>query len=164
MLAGLHAITKAPNIPNFHQYLSQVDSFIQTCSVEQVAYIPQYLCEICHVITERLRKENQARVGRITSLLHPSFDSDRQLQIENRFISREGILTLTEGTKQVVAFEWRVRLMGRVNRSELLRCYLFERNIPVFWWAVYRWYRSKPSHLLSQSVCQAIVARFAQEK
>ncbi|CAF0720265.1 unnamed protein product [Rotaria sordida] len=63
MLAGLHAITKAPNIPDFDLFLTQVDTFIQTCSAEQVHYLPQYLCEICHAITERLRKENRARVG-----------------------------------------------------------------------------------------------------
>ncbi len=67
MLAGLHAIVKAPNIPDFDLYLTQIDTFIQTCSAEQIAYIPQYLCEICHFITERLRKENRARVGRLHS-------------------------------------------------------------------------------------------------
>ncbi|CAF0866158.1 unnamed protein product [Adineta ricciae] len=63
MLACLHAIAKAPNIPNFDAFLSQVDNFIQTSSAEQVQYLPQYLCEICHVITEQLRKENRARLG-----------------------------------------------------------------------------------------------------
>ena len=64
MLACLHAIAKAPNIPNFDGFLSQVDNFIQTSSAEQVQYLPQYLCEICHVITEQLRKENRARLGK----------------------------------------------------------------------------------------------------
>lgn len=64
MLAGLHAIIKAPNIPDFDLFLNQVDVFIQTSSSEQVAYLPKYLCDICHVITERLRKENRARVGK----------------------------------------------------------------------------------------------------
>ena len=64
MLAALHAIVKAPNVPDIDLYLAQFDTFIQTCSVEQVHYIPQYLCEICHVITERLRKDNRARVGK----------------------------------------------------------------------------------------------------
>ncbi|CAF0945969.1 unnamed protein product [Adineta steineri] len=63
MLACLHAVVKAPNIPDFDLFLTQVDTFIQTSSAEQVYYLPQYLCEICHVITERLRKENRARVG-----------------------------------------------------------------------------------------------------
>jgi hypothetical protein len=67
MLACLHAIVKAPNIPDFDLFLTQVDTFIQTCSAEQVYYLPQYLCEICHVITERLRKENRARVGELSS-------------------------------------------------------------------------------------------------
>jgi len=65
MLAGLHAIVKAPNIPDFDLFLTQFDTFIQTCSAEQISYLPQYLCEICHVITERLRKENRARVGKL---------------------------------------------------------------------------------------------------
>ena len=65
MLAGLHTIIKAPNIPDFDLFLTQVDTFIQTCSQEQVYYLPQYLCEICHVITERLRKENRARIGKL---------------------------------------------------------------------------------------------------
>lgn len=63
MLAGLHAIVKAPNIPDFESFLNQFDTFIQTSSTEQVSYLPHYLCEICHVITERLRKENRARIG-----------------------------------------------------------------------------------------------------
>ncbi len=65
MLAGLHAIVKAPNIPDFDLFLTQVDTFIQTCSTEQVSYIPQYLCEISHVIAERLRKENRSRIGKL---------------------------------------------------------------------------------------------------
>ena len=65
MLAGLHAIAKAPNIPDLDLFLSQVDTFIQTCSAEQLHYLPLYLCEICHVITERLRKENRARLGKL---------------------------------------------------------------------------------------------------
>lgn len=64
MLAGLHAIIKAPNIPDFDLFLNQVDVFIQASASEQVSYLPRYLCEICHVITERLRKENRARVGK----------------------------------------------------------------------------------------------------
>lgn len=67
MLAGLHAIIKAPNIPDFDLFLNQVDVFIQTSSAEQIAYIPRYLCEICHFITERLRKENRARIGKSTN-------------------------------------------------------------------------------------------------
>ena len=54
MLAGLHAIIKALNIPDFDLFLTQVDTFIQTCSTEQVSYLPRYLFETCHVITERL--------------------------------------------------------------------------------------------------------------
>jgi hypothetical protein len=65
MLAGLHAIVKAPNIPDFDLFLTQVDTFIQACSTEQVSYLPRYLCEICHVITERLRKENRPRIGKL---------------------------------------------------------------------------------------------------
>lgn len=64
MLAGLHAIAKSSSIPEFDVFLAQLDTFIQTCSVEQVQYLPQYLSEICHIITERLRKENRARLGR----------------------------------------------------------------------------------------------------
>jgi hypothetical protein len=64
MLAGLYTIAKAaPNIPDVDQFLSQVDAFIQTCSSEQVHYLPHYLCEICHSLTERLRKQNKARAG-----------------------------------------------------------------------------------------------------
>jgi hypothetical protein len=64
MLAGLHTIAKAPSIPDFDLFLTQVETFIQTSAVEQVYYLPQFLCEICHVITERLRKENRARIGK----------------------------------------------------------------------------------------------------
>ena len=68
MLAGLHAVVKAPNMPDFDLFLTQVDTFIQACSGEQVYYLPQFLCEICHVITDRLRKENRARVGKFNIL------------------------------------------------------------------------------------------------
>jgi hypothetical protein len=70
MLAGLHAVIKAPNIPDFDLFLTQVDTFIQTCSTEQVSYLPHYLCEICHVIAERLRKENRARIGKLKRTKH----------------------------------------------------------------------------------------------
>jgi hypothetical protein len=73
MLAGLHALAKSTNIPDFDVFLSQVDGFIQTCSSEQVHYLPQYLCEICHLITERLRKENRARIGRYNAQIASFF-------------------------------------------------------------------------------------------
>lgn len=62
-MAGLNAIAKLTNIPDFDGFLTQVDTFIQRCSAEQVYYLTHYLTEICHVITERLRKENRARLG-----------------------------------------------------------------------------------------------------
>ena len=64
MLVSLYAIAKVPNIPDFDLFLTQFDTFIQTCSAEQIYYLPQYLSEICHIITERLRKENRARIGK----------------------------------------------------------------------------------------------------
>lgn len=65
MLASLHAIVKAPSIPDFDSFLIQFDTFTQTCSAEQVQYLPHFFCEICHTITERLRQENRARIGKL---------------------------------------------------------------------------------------------------
>ncbi|CAF0988701.1 unnamed protein product [Didymodactylos carnosus] len=68
-LGALHTIARAPSIPDFDRYLTQMETFIQTCSPEQVQYLPHFICDICHVITERLRSQNRARSG-IPFLFH----------------------------------------------------------------------------------------------
>ncbi|CAF0898096.1 unnamed protein product [Didymodactylos carnosus] len=61
-LGALHTIARGPNIPDFDRYLTQMEIFTQTCSAEQIQYLPHFICDICHVITERLR-QNRTRSG-----------------------------------------------------------------------------------------------------